>query len=687
MANKKVFLADLTHTRNGITAYTFPLGASFVASYAQKVLGDELEFRLYKFPEELASAITEDPPLVLACSNYSWNLELTYKLIEWAKRQFPDLVVVLGGPNFPLLADEKSHFLTQRSAVDFYIENEGEVGFVELLKTLGEYDWNASQLKQDRPRIANCSYLAEGDLVAGGIERIQDVNTIPSPYLTGMLDAFFEQPLVPMIETTRGCPFSCSFCTDGSPIKNKVVRFDHERVRDELYYISQRVPNMNELHITDLNFGMYKADQQTAEVIAEIQHKYQWPVVVRASAGKNRPERIIEAAKILVGSWAIGSAIQSSDEQVLKNINRSNISIKAYHELMEFMNDLDKDAIRYSEIILALPGDTKAKHFKSLRYGIENQANRLIMHQAILLSGTEMVSQETRSKFELLGKFRIMPGGVAAYQFGKEKVSVAEIEEIIVASKDMPFEDYLSCRIMDLFIEAYVNTGLWEEFFAALRAMNVLAFDFLVFLHERKDLYTPKLNEILASFAAAVKDNLYDSHAEAENVVLHTGLFESYLSGHLGKNELFEHNAMLYSEFEEISTVLVQALKLYLEENQLLTAAAEEYFDQLREFILCKKMAFYKVEPEITRPFNYDFESIDKLDYEVDPRELRPSIEATTFRFFHSQTQGEQIRNAMHNYDKRNTWVGRMINRVNMRKLYRQFERVQLLTEVGVQQD
>ena len=37
--SKKVYIADLTHTGNGTMALTFPLGASYVASYAKKILG------------------------------------------------------------------------------------------------------------------------------------------------------------------------------------------------------------------------------------------------------------------------------------------------------------------------------------------------------------------------------------------------------------------------------------------------------------------------------------------------------------------------------------------------------------------------------------------------------------------------------------------------------------------------
>jgi hypothetical protein len=351
------------------------------------------------------------------------------------------------------------------------------------------------------------------------------------------------------------------------------------------------------------------------------------------------------------------------------------------------MNQLDKDAITYTEIILALPGDSKQKHFESLRYGIDNQVNSLRMYQAILLCGTEMASAETRSKFQLLTKFRIIPGGVGSYQFGDEEVSVAEIEEIIVGSKDMPFEDYVSCRIMNLFIETYVNNGLCEEIFAALRAMNLSVFDFLVFFHERRDLFTPKLNEILASYVEATRDDLFDSYEEANNVALRADLFESYLSGKLGSNELLDHKALLYSDLEEVLDVLVRALKLFLHQHMLLTVATEDYFDQLKAFILCKKREIYRAGLETEQSFRYDFESIDGLNYEIDPRGISQTSEETRYRFFHTQTQRDQIRNAMRVYGNHSGGTGRMIQRLNLRKLYRHFEPVSEFGPVGTQRE
>ena len=54
--NKKVYCADLTHTGNGTMALTFPLGASYVVSYAKKILGKEFDFKLFKYQNHLGDS-------------------------------------------------------------------------------------------------------------------------------------------------------------------------------------------------------------------------------------------------------------------------------------------------------------------------------------------------------------------------------------------------------------------------------------------------------------------------------------------------------------------------------------------------------------------------------------------------------------------------------------------------------
>ena len=672
--NNAIYFADLTHTANGFNAPTFPLGTSFVLSYAKKLFGSDFNFQLFKFPETLAKAIIDRPPLVLALSNYSWNLNLGYKLNHLAKKINPELVSIFGGPNFPILPEEKTRFLKQYPDIDFYLEFEGEIGFAALLQTLQKHDFDVTAIKECEEPINNCSYLIGEKLVTGPFKQINELDTIPSPYLTGLLDEFFDFPLAPMIETTRGCPFSCSFCADGLKIKSKIRHFSSQRTREELIYIGERVRNIDELIITDLNFGMYNEDVLTAQYIAELQEDKHWPVLIGASAGKNNPERIIRTAAYLKDSWLIGFAIQSADPEVLKNIKRNNISLDTYQQLLDFSNKMGNDALTYTEIILGLPGDTKEKHFNSLRYGIENNVNSVRMYQSILLYGTDMATQHTREKFQLQTKFRIIPGSIGTYNFGEEMVTAAEIEEIIVGSKDMPFDDYISCRVMNLLIETYINNASFEELFVFLNGMGIPAFDCLIYLYEHEELYTPEIKKILDDFVFMTKDDLYNTYEEAEQYVLQPEIAQRYIKEELGINELLVCKARLYLAFEGISQMLFESARSLLRAKDMLSSNIERFLDQLEHFLICRKKDFHKYDQILTKSFDYDFQALFKNGYEFKPGSVNESSSSISLRFYHTPEQKDHISNSLKLYAETSAGFGRMIQRTNLKKMYRQFE-------------
>ena len=668
----KIYLSDLTHTGKGIHASTFPLGMAYVAAYAKQELGDEYDIEVFKFPQDLSEAIIKNPPEILSFSNYSWNFELGYKFASLAKEKFPDIITIFGGPNFPVNPAERKEFLEKRNIIDFYIQNEGEIGFVNLIRKINEYGFDVKKLKQSKESVINCIYLSGNQLVEGEFQRILNLETIPSPYLTGVLDKFFAYPIVPMFETTRGCPFSCTFCADGLISKSRIARFPSERSKAELKYIVERVKNVDELIITDLNFGMYKEDVQTAKNIAEIQEKYGWPIVFHASLGKNNKEQVMEVASILKGSLVMGAAIQSADPEVLKNIKRNNISLEAYRGFLEFGNNLSKDALTFTEIILGLPGDNKSTHFKSLRYGIENGARTVRMYQAMLLSGTEMASKKTRDEHKLLTRFRVIPGGVGIYTFDGKSFPVAELEEIIVGSKDLTFEEYISCRVMNLLIETYFNNALFLELFLAIEQLGVSHFEALAYLHQHTEFFSPKIKKIIDNFILATRDDLYATYEEAQNYVLNEDIVNKFISGELGINELLVHRAELFLELEEISKAMFNSVKQMLTEKGLFSENLESYLDQLIKFMLCKKQKFYEFDKEIVDSFNYDFKSIDEMGYKVDPRTLNSGN--YQFKFYHNNDQKKHIKNTFGIYINTPSGIGRFLQRSNLKKMYRCFD-------------
>ncbi|OGX27137.1 MAG: hypothetical protein A2787_02075 [Omnitrophica WOR_2 bacterium RIFCSPHIGHO2_01_FULL_48_9] len=675
MSKEKIYFADLTHTAQGISAATFPLGISFVLSYAKHNFGDEFDFQLFKFPADLAKALSEKSPAMLCLSNYSWNFELAYKMATLVKERSPKTVTVFGGPNFPIVNDEKYEFLSTHPAIDFYIELEGEMGFVNLTAQLKEINFDVQRFKEEGRSANNTTYVFDGKVISGPIQRITDVNVIPSPYLTGILDKFFQYPLVPMIETTRGCPFSCTFCADGMVVKNKVHRFEQERINTELEYIASRVKNMDELIITDLNFAMYKEDLDTARAVAEIQKKYHYPILLSASAGKNQPHRTIEAAKILGGSWTLGASIQSTDPEVLKAIKRSNISSAAYQELIDFGNNL-KNSKTHSEIILGMPGDTKEKHFQSLRFGIENNVNSMRMFQAMLLRGTDMATGETRKNYGLITKYRIIPGCIGIYEFFGEKHPVAEIEEIIVGNKSMSLEDYIDCRIMNLLVETFHNNAIFEEAFALVRTLGGSPFECLLHVKQHPELYSARINEIIAEFIVHTSKDLYESFDEAKNYVLTPEVLEKYIGGELGTNELLLHRALLFAEFEDICRLLFTSIAETLKTKGILTAEVEGYLEELNQFIVLRKRnSITDTASVFTKSFYYDFLAVSQANFRINPNDFPRLSSPVEFCFFHDEEQKKHIANQVKLYAQTPIGIGRLIQRSNLKLFYRKFIR------------
>ena len=629
-------------------------------------------FKLFKFPSHLSEALREKLPKMLCFSSYSWNFELAYKFASLVKKKQPDIITVFGGPNFPTNVEEMSDFLKKRPAIDFYIELEGELAFVNLINRLTNYNFNVLNLKKQGEKILNTSYLYEDQLIHGPKERIKDINAIPSPYLTGLLDEYFDLSLSPMIETTRGCPFTCTFCSDGAIIKSKVRRFDQERIKEELQYIAKRVKKIDELCLTDLNFSMYKQDNETAKMIADIQKTYNYPTIVQATTGKNMPHRAIEVAKILKG-WLVGGSVQSTDPEVLKSIKRSNISTSAYREVMDFINSR-KNEKSGTEVILGLPGDTKEKHYESLRYGIDHNAKHVRMYQAMLLVGTEMANKDSRKKFGYKSKFRLIPGCIGNYDIFDKKHSIAEIEEIIVGSNTLSTEDYIDCRIMNLIVKAFYNNFIFEEVYAMLRTIGISSFDCLRYIKEHPELYSEKIKKILKSFVTETREDLFDSFDEASQQILSPKIIDSYIGGEMGNNELLWHRALLFKEFSDLCDLMFASIEATIKEKGLLSNKVKDYLIELKEFVfLRKKDCILNTKPAKSAMFRYDFDVIRKAEFFVNPNTISRLETPVRYDFYHDKNQKKHIANQIKLYSKKPSGLGRLLQRSNMQLIFRNF--------------
>ena len=560
----KVYLCDLTHDTIILVSDTIPLNIGYVGSYAKKKHGDSVEISLFKYPNITIETIKKEPPDVLALSNYTWNSLLSEQVAKIAKSVNPKVITVQGGPNFPHQTELQLEFLKKRPNTDFHIELEGEVSFSNLLDRIIKYRRGDQELFHTP--IDGCAFVnKQGSIVKGTKPpRVQFLDDIPSPWLNGMLDKFFDGRLSPLIETNRGCPFKCSFCHTGNDYFQKVHMLSMERIRKELEYVGERAYKKKNtiLHLADVNFGMFPRDREICEIISETQKKYQWPTTVVTSTGKNNKERVIDVTKILGNTFTITMAVQSMDEKVLSNINRSNIKLDHFVGVNKHLQKEGRTST--GELIVGLPGETKESFKEGVKKIIDSGVNKITIYTLMMLYGTEFKNYKYRERFKMKGKFRIVPLNIGEYGGTK----VFDYEEVCIENKDMSFEDYLEMRQLSLIAESIYNNQTFEVFFRYALTLGISRSDFLMQILSNLNLASKKINQIFSDFTKESKDELWESEEELVNYYQKEENYQKLLTGKAGGNLIYKYKSMnLATAMEDWTEYLTLLLKNIVDEK------------------------------------------------------------------------------------------------------------------------
>ena len=85
MKKPEIWISDLTHTAQGISAHTFPLGASYVYAYAKQELGKDFNFKLFKFPSDLNNELINNSSGKVIKIEEWGLLNLAYKIKNYKK--------------------------------------------------------------------------------------------------------------------------------------------------------------------------------------------------------------------------------------------------------------------------------------------------------------------------------------------------------------------------------------------------------------------------------------------------------------------------------------------------------------------------------------------------------------------------------------------------------------------------
>ena len=200
---------------------------AYAAAYKDSV--QIKEFTINQPKDEIMKEIYRSGADVVCFSCYIWNISFVRELIRDLKKILPDTAFWAGGPEVSFHA---KNFLEDMSQVTGIMKGEGEETFLALA---GYYLEGKGRLEE----ISGIVFRKENEIVDNGFREPVDLDRIPFIYEN---PENFENRII-YYESSRGCPFSCSYCL--SSIDRKLRFRSLSLVKKELqFFLDHRVPQV-----------------------------------------------------------------------------------------------------------------------------------------------------------------------------------------------------------------------------------------------------------------------------------------------------------------------------------------------------------------------------------------------------------------------------------------------------------
>ncbi|MEU8775817.1 KedN5 family methylcobalamin-dependent radical SAM C-methyltransferase [Streptomyces sp. NPDC048606] len=379
---------------------SMPLAMGYMKStaLADERIAREAEIKIlnYRGGKTLSSMANEmfrdGVPDVLAFSVLGWNFRTFGSLAETFKQLNPDGWVVMGGTH---VAHQGSRVFRMFPEVDVVVNGEGEFVFRDIL---------SARLDGTSPRelgsITGLTYQSPEGLPVKNEDRarIENLDDIPSPFLTGALELTDEKGDfrydVAIMETNRGCPYKCAFCYWGGAIGQKVRAFSRDRLREELELFAKH--QVHTIVLCDANFGLLRSDVDFMDDLIELREQYGFPRALETSWAKNKSKSFFEIVSKMKKAGMRSSftlALQTLDDNTLNLMNRKNMKVNAWEDLAEWLGKEGLDL--YAELIWGAPGET-VESFMEGYDKLSRRVSRIACYPMLMLPNTDYTEQKSR---------------------------------------------------------------------------------------------------------------------------------------------------------------------------------------------------------------------------------------------------------------------------------------------------
>ena len=277
---------------------------AYASDYADHIVLKEYTINQQK--DDIMRDIYLEHPDVVCVSCYIWNLSFVKELMA-------DLIKILPGADFwaggPEVSYDTEKFLTENSEFKGVMVGEGEETFKELA---GYY---VEKNPQDLKNMTGICYRDGDQITHNGWRQIMNLSSIPFIYKD--LSEFKNRIIY--YESSRGCPFSCSYCL--SSIDKKLRFRDTETVKKELqFFIDNKVPQVKFVDRT------FNCKHDHAMAIWKYINEHDNGVTnfhFEISADLLREEELQEMSTMRPGLIQLEIGVQSTNPDTIKAIHRT----------------------------------------------------------------------------------------------------------------------------------------------------------------------------------------------------------------------------------------------------------------------------------------------------------------------------------------------------------------------------
>ena len=318
--------------------------------------------------------IYELNPDKIIFSTYIWNKEYIVEIVKELKKVLPNVEIILGGPE---VSYKWEKFMANMSEVDALLLGEGENVLLNFLT-------------KEEDKVLGVVSRKNDEIVFNGIEPIiENLDIVPFPYEDWELE---DKTKIFYYESSRGCPFSCSYCL--SSIDKTVRYYSLDRVKKDLKRFLDSPIKL--LKFVDRTFNLRK--ERYMEIWKFLLENYREGITFHFEINANifDDETLDFLEKVPKGYFQFEIGVQSINPETMVAIKRNNILDKLAHNVRRISRNIHL----HLDLIAGLPYETYDIFKNSFNYVYNLKPEMIQLGFLKLLKGTQMYDEVEKYQYK-----------------------------------------------------------------------------------------------------------------------------------------------------------------------------------------------------------------------------------------------------------------------------------------------